>query len=81
MKFAIIVLMLPLLLVGCGGGHSNARLIMPDVVSYPQSVMTRAADEIDGGSCPVLSDVMMPDYGVMRDQARAGAGRKVDIGR
>lgn len=66
---------------GCGGVHSDPGLTMPGVVVYPQNVMDAAADEIEGGSCPVLSGVMMPDYGVMRDLSRVGAGQKVDVRR
>ena len=42
-----------------------------DIVNYDKVTMDKAASEIEGGSCPVLSDVFMPDYSVMRDQARA----------
>lgn len=34
--------------------------------------MNKAADEIEQGTCPTLGETMMPDYQVMRDQARLG---------
>jgi hypothetical protein len=68
MKFGIIGLMALVLLSGCAQEVSRAK---PDIVNYTQKVMDKAADEIDGGSCPVLGDTFMPDYQVMRDQVRA----------
>lgn len=76
MKYGIIALIVAVLLNGCEGAPSNVaaqskRLVLPDVVEYPITVQTKAADEMDAGSCTVLSDVFMPDYLVMRDQTRA----------
>lgn len=73
MKFSIALLTATLLLSGCAGvcSDSGLRLIAPAVRQYPQSVLNRAADEIDGGKCPTLGNVMMPDYKVCRDQSRA----------
>lgn len=68
MRFAITGLIALAFLVGCAAEPSRA---LPDLVIYSQSIMDKAADEIDGGTCPVLIDVMMPDYLVMRDQVRA----------
>lgn len=61
--------MLLVLLSGCATAHSN---VMPDVVNYTRPVMNKAADEIEQGTCPTLGETMMPDYQVMRDQARLG---------
>lgn len=54
-------------LSGCSMVRSN---VAPDVVVYQQPALDKAAAEINSGSCPVLSTVFMPDYEVMRDQAR-----------
>lgn len=58
-----------LLLGACAQGVSKP--ISPDVVQYPQTVMDQAADEMESGQCETLTDTMMPDYKVMRDQSRA----------
>jgi uncharacterized protein YceK len=62
-----------LLLSGCATVCSdyNIRTIAPTVKKYPQETLNKAADEIDGGKCPILGNVMMPDYKVCRDQSRA----------
>lgn len=67
------LLTVTLLLSGCAGVYSDAHLslIAPSVKKYPQTVLNRAADEIDLGYCPTLSNVMIPDYKVIRDQSRA----------
>lgn len=60
--------MLPLLLSGCvtarssGGGFS--------VVEYTKEQQEQAADEIESNKCPVMGGTFMPDYSVLRDQAR-----------
>lgn len=68
MKSEIISLVALLFLSGCAQDHFSD--IRPDVVVYDTITLTKAADEIDSGKCPVLGDVMLPDYEVMRDQAR-----------
>lgn len=75
MRYGIIALTAMVLLSGCAGEPSKVtvqskRLVLPDVVEYPVDIQNKAADEMNGGSCSVLSDVFMPDYGVMRDQTR-----------
>jgi len=40
------------------------------VVEYTKQQQNQAADEIESNSCPMLGNVFMPDYGVLRDQAR-----------
>lgn len=60
------------MLSGCAwdGTKPNTQ-VLPDVVQYPKEVQQAAYREAVGGSCPVLATIFMPDYGVMRDQARA----------
>lgn len=72
MKYAILFFPVILLLSSCGliNSDNNLSLISPDVKKYPQTTLNRAADEIDGGKCPVLSEIMMPDYYVCRQQSR-----------
>jgi len=40
------------------------------VVEYTKEQQGKAADEIESGSCPIMGGVFMPDYSVLRDQAR-----------
>lgn len=56
------------LLSACAAGPSEPAGL--SVIDYSRAVQSRAADEIEGGRCPVLGDVFMPDYSVLRDQAR-----------
>jgi uncharacterized protein YceK len=67
MRYAITALTSLLLLSGCATGLSSSS---PDVVVYTRAIQAKAADEVEAGTCPVIADVMMPDYLVMRDQAR-----------
>lgn len=39
------------------------------VKSYNEKITETAASEIESNQCPVLGDVMMPDYKNLRDQA------------
>lgn len=87
MKFKMHLLMLPLLLAGCGAGHSSAlvkadKLTVPAVKQYTKKQLTQAADEMDK-HCPTVPMLcqLANDYGVMRDQARAALGVKVDTAR
>lgn len=64
--FAIALLIVVLLLSGCGTGRSS---VAPDVKGYTKAQQNKAADEILGGKCPMLNEFMV-DYGVMRDQSR-----------
>ena len=59
--------MLVLLLSGCGPVLSNGGFT---VVEYSKEQQKQAADEIESNSCPVIGGVFMPDYSVLRDQAR-----------
>lgn len=79
MKYAIIALLSVALLTGCETIRSDA-LTAPDVINYPQEMLNKAATEMEGGSCPVLNE-MIVDYGVMRDQSRLLKGEKVDVDR
>lgn len=54
-------------LASCAPIISNVH---PDVVVYSYKIQDKAADEMESGYCTTLSEVMMPDYKVMRDQAR-----------
>lgn len=40
------------------------------VVEYSQEQQNKVADEIETNACPVMGNVFMPDYSVLRDQAR-----------
>lgn len=79
MKYAIIALLSVALLTGCETIRSDA-LTAPDVINYPQETLDKASTEMEGGSCPVLNE-MIVDYGVMRDQSRLLKGEKVDVNR
>lgn len=71
MRYFLIALPVTLLLSACGTDHLIPVFddSGPDVIIYTDQIMTAAADEMESGVCPVLSEVMMPDYTVMRDQA------------
>lgn len=56
-----------LLLSGCGPVLSDGGFT---VVEYSKEVQEKAADEIESNACPVIGGVFMPDYSVLRDQAR-----------
>ena len=56
-----------MLLAGCGQVHSNAGNFT--VIEYSGPTLNQAADEMESGYCSILSG-MMPDYKVLRDQAR-----------
>ncbi len=45
--------------------------VLPDVVEYSREIQSQAAGEMSIPQCHTLSNVMMPDYQVMRDQTRA----------
>ena len=60
-----------LLLSGCETAPSNVTLVRPGVPEYSAKVQDAAIMEMQTGACPILSDVMMPDYLRMRDQVRA----------
>jgi hypothetical protein len=56
--------------------QAPSKPVAPDVVNYSRPVMNKAADEIEARTCPVLGDVMMPDYLTMRDQSRYIRGKE-----
>lgn len=75
MKSATIALSVMLLLSGCGQELTETPvqgkiLIQPDVPNYPRKLQNQIADEIQGGSCPLLSDVIATDNLISRDQSR-----------
>lgn len=85
MKSAITVLASCALLAACAPTLSNVnpkidQLTVPDVVGYAPDVQDKAAKEIESNACPTLNSFMV-DYGVMRDQARAALGKKVNVNR
>lgn len=61
---ALIVLTL---LSGCTKAPSNDGLT---VIEYSKPLQKKAAKEIEGGQCPTIGDIFIPDYSVLRDQAR-----------
>jgi hypothetical protein len=70
MKSAIIALTTLLLLGGCGTAPSKpSSLTAPDVKVYSQTERTEAIQEIEGGTCKVLVEIVK-DCSVMRDQSR-----------
>lgn len=79
MRYAIIVLLSSVLLTGCETIRSDA-LTAPDVINYDQETLSKAAAEMESGVAPTLN-MMVVDYGVMRDQSRALKGEKVDVNR
>lgn len=79
MKSAIIALLFSALLTGCETVRSDA-LTAPDVIIYDDQTLDKAADEMESGAAPTLN-LMIVDYGIMRDQARILKGEKVDVKR
>ena len=56
-------------------GNENVKeivheLITPDVIVYSKEFQEKAANEIESGMCPVLTELVI-DYGIIRDQTRA----------
>lgn len=62
-----------LCLAACGTATSD--MACPPVVPYDRAFLARAADELAALPPGAALDVMLADYAVMRDQARACAGR------
>lgn len=73
MKYWSIALLALMLLSSCAAAPSKA--ISPHVIEYSGEILDRGADEIDSKKCPVLGDIMMPDYYKMRQQSRLIKGR------
>lgn len=69
----MLALTLTALLTGCGHTIFD-RLACPDVVQYSAKTQDAAAAEVMAGQAPALTE-MVKDYGVMRDQSRACAGK------
>jgi uncharacterized protein YceK len=68
MKLPLSVLISLVLLSGCGTEVSSSSGLT--VIEYSKPLQTKAANEIEGGQCRTLGEVFMPDYSVLRDQAR-----------
>ena len=83
--FALIALASSVSLTGCGTARSDDsadinRVNYPIVKEYDDVMLDQAADELEGGSCPALSN-MVVDYGQMRDETRVLLGESVDVNR
>jgi hypothetical protein len=73
-EFAILVLIAMVSLSGCASAPFNpVGTFVPDVPEYPIDMQAKAADEMEKGCAdmPIVCDTFMPDYLVMRDQARS----------
>ena len=72
-RMALFVLITPLLLTACTKGVSNARkstsLVLPHVIQYDGGLLDQAASEIEGASCPALTE-FAKDYKLTRDRIR-----------
>lgn len=84
-RFALIGLASSALLTGCESTLSDSsaeinQVNYPIVVEYDAQTQEKAAAELEGGSCPVLSE-MIVDYGQMRDETRVLLGQKVNVSR
>ncbi|MBB4267591.1 hypothetical protein GGD89_003238 [Roseospira visakhapatnamensis] len=74
-RLAVLVLATIWLSACATAGSDGGGPVCPPVVEYSREVQARAADELDllpEGSAVVE---MLSDYAVMREQARACAGR------
>lgn len=61
------------LLSACGtvpfDTRQSTRLVLPEVVQYEQQLLDQAANEVEAGTAPALTE-LAKDYKVMRDQTR-----------
>lgn len=48
----------------------------PTVIEYPPEVQAKGADELSAMKPGVVRDLYVPDYGTMRDEARACRGEE-----
>jgi len=74
MKSATVALIALALLTACSGAPSKPHhLMLPDVPAYSKAVQKQAAAEMTRAcdQMPTVCDVLLPDYKVMREQARA----------
>ena len=67
LRYLMLSSFLPLL-TGCETARSSGGGFT--VVEYTEEQQNKAADEIESNSCPMLGSIFMPDYSVLRDQAR-----------
>jgi len=83
------LLIATLLFAACAAAPSDTptkadKLIVPSVKKYTPAQMNKAADELtmqcNQGKAP-MTNMLVTDYGVMRDQSRAAQGLKVDLDR
>jgi hypothetical protein len=64
-------------LTACGATDRFNALTCPDVQAYSKALQQKAALELCSQNVPTLAE-FMKDYKVMRDQARACNGKKVE---
>lgn len=83
----MLLLTLPLLSAACTKPVSRPveqaeRLIVPQVKEYTPAQQKQVAMEMET-HCPVAPMMcqLVTDYGVMRDEARASLGKRVDVAR
>lgn len=69
MRFGIAVLMISLSLTACATAPSSPVAVAPDVQVYSENTRTKAIQEIEGGTCTTLVEIVK-DCKVMRDQSR-----------
>lgn len=71
MKYYALIPML--LLTACSGGRfddtQSRKVVMPPVIQYDSDQRRKAADEIRGGQCPMLTE-FAKDYKWTRDKIR-----------
>lgn len=75
MKFAILCCLAALPLAACATGPSSAHYPrdtrpLPAVKNFTPEQLDAGASEIEGGQCPTLGGVFMPEFKNMRDQTR-----------
>lgn len=67
------VLMMPLILTGCAGGHFDTRestsLVLPIIIQYEGKTLDAAALEAEERACPVHIE-FGKDYVLTRDRIR-----------
>ena len=61
-----------ILLSGCAGASSDCPL--PTLYAYPPAMQAQAADELDALPEGSALREMIRDYGVVREEIRAGRG-------
>ena len=69
----LFVLVMPLLLTACGGKRfdttQSTKLLLPPVIQYDSDLLQSAANEVESGKAPALTE-LVKDYKVTRDKIR-----------